>query len=52
MTEYERSRVLIGANLAALTGLAEKLLEMEVHDGQEIDSILKEYGAKGEVSYE
>ena len=51
MTEYKRSRVLIESNLAALTGLAEKLLEIEVLDGEEVDSILKEHGAKGEVSF-
>jgi cell division protease FtsH len=50
MTEYRRARVLVESNLAALTGLAEKLLEMEVLDGVEVDSILREQGAKGEVS--
>ena len=49
MTEYKRARVLIESNLAALTGLAEKLLEIEVLDGAEVDRILKEHGARGEV---
>jgi cell division protease FtsH len=51
MTEYKRARVLIESNLPALTGLAETLLETEVLDGVEVDSILKEHGAKGEVSF-
>ena len=49
--EYKRARALIASNLAALTGLAEKLLEIEVLDGADVDSILKEQGAKGEVGF-
>ena len=51
MTEYRRARILVESNLAALTGLAEKLLEMEVLDGVEVDGILREQGTKGEVSF-
>jgi cell division protease FtsH len=50
-TEYKRSHVLIESNMAALTGLAEKLLEIEVLDGEEVDRILKDHKAKGEVSF-
>lgn len=49
MIQYKRARALIESNLAALTGLAEKLLEMEVLAGAEVDDILKKHGAKGEV---
>ena len=42
---------LLETNLASLNGLAEKLLIQEVLDGEEIDQILKEKNATGEVSY-
>jgi cell division protease FtsH len=49
MTEYVRTRGLIETNLAALTGLAENLLEIEVLNGEQVDAILQKYGIKGEV---
>ncbi len=51
MTQYKRARALIESNLAALTGLAEKLLEVEVLDGRQVDSILKKHRAKGEICF-
>jgi cell division protease FtsH len=48
ITQYKRSRVLVESNLAALNGLAEKLLEIEVLSGEEIDAILNEHKAVAE----
>jgi cell division protease FtsH len=50
-SQYDRARKLMEINLSSLNGLAEKLLVQEVLDGEEIDEILKEHSASGEVSY-
>ena len=50
-TQYARARNLLETNLPSLNALADKLLVQEVLNGEEIDQILKENGAKGEVSF-
>ena len=50
-TQYNRARNLLETNLPSLNGLADKLLVQEVLNGEEIDAILKENKAKGEVSF-
>jgi cell division protease FtsH len=49
--EYSRAQKLIQDNLPALHGIAEKLLEVEVLDGEAIDVVLRETRAVGEVSF-
>ena len=39
---FDRARQLVLANMDALHAIANKLLEKEVLDGQEIDGIIKE----------
>ncbi len=51
MSQYERAHKLLGDNLASLKGLAERLLVQEVLNGEEIDEILRENQANGEVSF-
>ncbi|MDJ0765212.1 MAG: ATP-dependent zinc metalloprotease FtsH [Myxococcota bacterium] len=50
-TQYNRAKQLLETNLRSLKGLAEKLLVQEVLDGDEIDEVLKEHNAQGEVSF-
>jgi len=40
---FERARAILYNNMNALHGIANKLLEKEVLDGQEIESLIKEY---------
>jgi cell division protease FtsH len=47
MDAYERARMLLRRNLAALHRVAEALLERESLDGAEIDEILQSVGAPG-----
>ncbi len=49
--QYNRARELIERNIETLNGVAEKLLINEVLDGEEIDEILVEHKAEGEVSF-
>jgi cell division protease FtsH len=49
--QYKRATELLKTNMHSLNGLAEKLLETEVLDGEEIDAVLRERKANGEVSY-
>ena len=51
IVQYKRARKLLETNLSSLNGLAEKLLINEVLDGEEVDEILKEHKALGEVSF-
>jgi cell division protease FtsH len=44
-------KMVFESNLEALTGLAENLLEKEVLNGEEVDIILKDHKAKGEVRF-
>jgi len=45
MENYERAKELIQGRLETLRGLAEALLEREVLNGPEIDTIVKEAGS-------
>ncbi len=49
--QYNRARNLIETNLKSLNDLAEKLLVQEVLDGREIDDILRQTRANGEVNF-
>jgi cell division protease FtsH len=44
---YQRARALLVDNLDLLHKLAEKLLEKEVLDGSEIDTLVREFGGNG-----
>jgi len=50
-TQYKRARNLLETNLPSLNGLADKLLVDEVLNGEEIDVILTENSAQGEVTF-
>ncbi len=50
-SQYKRARNLLEANLPSLNGLADKLLVDEVLNGEEIDVILTENNAQGEVTF-
>ncbi|MFO8073121.1 MAG: ATP-dependent zinc metalloprotease FtsH [Polyangia bacterium] len=52
MAQYRRARKLIENNLDALEGLARGLLEFEMLESDDIDRILRENRASGELSYE
>ncbi len=49
--QYNRARKLLESNFDSLNELSEKLLVQEVLDGDEIDVILREQKAVGEVSF-
>jgi cell division protease FtsH len=49
MSQYRRARRVLETNRTALDAVAEALLERESLDGGEIDALLEEHGARGEV---
>jgi cell division protease FtsH len=50
-TQYKRARKVLETNLPSLNGIADKLLVHEVLNGEEIDEILTEHNADGEVTF-
>ena len=50
MTQYNRARKILTSNQATLEAIAEHLLEYESMDGDELDRIILESGAQGEVT--